>query len=72
MINNKNKILNKKEENKKKIKRKTIWNKIKNISLETNINNININKKNQKDNSIKFRNFTYKSNTEKIKIKNKK
>ena len=71
MINNKNKILNKKEENKKKIKRKTISNKIKNISLETNINNININKKNQKDNSIKFRNFTYKSNTEKIKIKNK-
>ena len=66
MINNKNKILNKNEENKKKIKRKTISNKIKNISLETNINNININKKNQKDNSInKFRNFTYKSNTEK-------
>ena len=72
MINNKNKILNKNEENKKKIKRNTISNKIKNISLETNINNININKKNQKDNSIKFRNFTYKSNTEKIKIKNKK
>ena len=67
IIKGKNTIFNKEEENWKKIKRKTISNRIKNISLETNIN---INKKIQKDNlKNKFRNFTYKNNIEKLKSK---